>query len=81
MTEFLNNFFGWPTLILILIPIVILVRLFVRTSRWSILKMSLVSISGAILLSSWLFYASIITGNNHGGEWGRAIGQKMADNL
>lgn len=81
MTEFLNNFFGWPTLILILIPIVILVRLFVRTSRWSILKMSLVSISGAILLSSWLFYASIITGNNLGGEWGRAIGQKMADNL
>ena len=81
MIHFLNNFFGWPTLILILIPIVILVRLFVRTSRWSILKMSLVSISGAILLSSWLFYASIITGNNLGGEWGRAIGQKMADNL
>ena len=81
MIHFLNNFFGWPTLILLLIPIVILVRVFVRTSRWSILKMSLVSISGTILLSTWLFYASIITGNNLGGEWGRAIGQKMADNL
>ena len=81
MNEFLNNFFGWPTLILILIPIVILVRVFVRTSRWSILKMSLVSISGTILLSSWLFYASIITGNNLGGEWGRAMGQRMAENL
>ena len=81
MNHFLNNFFGWPTLILILIPIVILVRVFVRTSRWSILKMSLVSISGTILLSSWLFYASIITGNNLGGEWGRAMGQRMAENL
>ena len=81
MNHFLNNFFGWPTLILLLIPIVILVRVFVRTSRWSILKMSLVSISGTILLSSWLFYASIITGNNLGGEWGRAMGQRMAENL
>ena len=81
MNHFLNNFFGWPTLILLLIPIVILVRVFVRTSRWSILKMSLVSISGTILLSTWLFYASIITGNNLGGEWGRAMGQRMAENL
>ena len=81
MNHFLNNFFGWPTLILLLIPIVILVRIFVRTSRWSILKMSLVSISGTISLSTWLFYASIITGNNLGGEWGRAMGQRMAENL
>ena len=81
MTEFLNNFFGWPTLILLLIPVVILVRLIVRTSRWSILKMSIVAISGTLLLSSWLFYASLITGNNLGGEWGRAMGQRMAENF
>ena len=81
MTQFLNNFFGWPTLILLLIPIVILVRIFVRTSRWSILKMSCIAISGTLLLSSWLFYASLISGNNLGGEWGRILGQRMAENL
>ena len=81
MTQFLNNFFGWPTLILLLIPIVILVRIFIRTSRWSILKMSCIAISGTLLLSSWLFYASLITGNNLGGEWGRFLGQRMAENL
>ena len=81
MTEFLNNFFGWPTLILLLIPVVILVRLIVRTSRWSIIKMSIVAISGTLILSSWLFYASLITGNNLGGEWGRAMGQRMAENF
>ena len=81
MTEFLNNFFGWPTLILLLIPVVILVRLIVRTSRWSIIKMNIVAISGTLILSSWLFYASLITGNNLGGEWGRAMGQRMAENF
>ena len=81
MTEFLNNFFGWPTLILLLIPVVILVRLIVRTSRWSILKMSIVTISGTLLLSSWLFFASLISGHNLGGEWGRILGQRMAQNF
>ena len=81
MTEFLNNFFGWPTLILLLIPVVILVRLIVRTSRWSILKMSIVTISGTLLLSSWLFFASLISGHNLGGEWGRILGQWMAQNF
>ena len=81
MNSFLSNFFGWPTLILLLIPIVVLVRIFVRTSRWSIFKMSCIAISGTLLLSSWLFYASLITGNNLGGEWGRAMGQRMAENF
>ena len=81
MHDFLNNFFGWPTLILLLIPIVILVRIFVYTSRWSIFKMSIVSISGTLLISSWLFYSSIITGTNLGGEWGRALGQRLAENF
>ena len=81
MNSFLSNFFGWPTLILLLIPIVVLVRIFVRTSRWSIFKMSCIAISGTLLLSSWLFYASLITGNNLGGEWGRILGQRMADNF
>ena len=81
MNQFLNNFFGWPTLILALIPIVILVRTFVPTSRWSILKMVCIALSGTLLLSSWLFYASLITGNNLGGEWGRIVAQRMAENM
>ena len=77
----INNLFGWPTLILTLIPIAILVRIFVRTSRWSILKVSTISIFGVIISSAWLFYASLITNINLGGEWGRAIGQWMAEKM
>ena len=81
MNEFLNNFFGWPTLILLLIPVVILVRIFVRTSRWSILKVTGVAVFGTLISSAWLFYASLITGINLGGEWGRAVGQWLADKV
>ena len=77
----INNLFGWPTLILTLIPIAILVRIFVRTSRWSILKVSTISIFGVIISSVWLFYASLITNINLGGEWGRAFGQWMAEKM
>jgi hypothetical protein len=81
MNEFLNNFFGWPTLILLLIPVEILVRIFVRTSRWSILKVSGVAVFGTLVSSAWLFYASLITGINLGGEWGKAVGQWLADKV
>lgn len=81
MNEFLNNSFGWPTLILLLIPVVILVRIFVRTSRWSILKVSGVAVFGTLVSSAWLFYASLITGINLGGEWGKAVGQWLADKV
>ena len=81
MNEFLNNFFGWPTLILLLIPVVILVRIFVRTSRWSIPKVSGVAVFGTLISSAWLFYASLITGINLGGEWGKAVGQWLEDKV
>ena len=81
MNEFLNNFFGWPSLILLLIPVVILVRIFVRTSRWSILKVTGIAVSGVLISSAWLFYASLITNVNLGGEWGRAVGQWMAEKV
>lgn len=81
MNEFLNNFFGWPSLILLLIPVAILVRIFVRTSRWSILKVTGIAVSGILISSAWLFYASLITNVNLGGEWGRAVGQWMAEKV
>lgn len=77
----LDTLFGWPTLILALIPLTILVRFFVRTSRWSILKICLVAITGTLILSAWLFYASLITNVNLGGEWGREVGQWMAEKV
>lgn len=81
MTNWLNNFFGWSTLILALIPVAILVRIFVRTSRWSIMKVSAIAISGVIISSAWLFYSSLITNVNLGGEWGREVGQWMAEKV
>lgn len=81
MNEFLNGYFGWPTLIIALIPVAILVRVFVKTSRWSILKVSGISVSGVLILSAWLFYASLITNINLGGDWGRAVGQWMAEKM
>ena len=79
MNEFLNSFFGWPTLILLLIPVSILVRIFVRTSRWSILKVVGITTLGTLIASAWLFYASLITNINLGGEWGKAVGLWLAD--
>ena len=81
MTNWLNNFFGWSTLILALILVAILVRIFVRTSRWSIMKVSAIAISGVIISSAWLFYSSLITNVNLGGEWGREVGQWMAEKV
>lgn len=81
MINFINNFFGWPTLFLTMIPVVILVRILVRTSRWSILKVSSIAITGAIITSSWLFYASLITEVNYGGEWGQSIGRWLAEKM
>ena len=81
MDNILSLLFGWPTLILTLIPIVILVRILVRTSRWSILKVTATAITGAVITSSWLFYASLITNVNYGGQWGQAIGQWLAEKL
>lgn len=81
MTNWLNNFFGWSTLILALIPVAILVRILVRTSRWSILKVTVIVVSGALISSAWLFYASLITNVNLGGAWGREVGQWMAEKV
>jgi S-DNA-T family DNA segregation ATPase FtsK/SpoIIIE len=53
----------------------------VRTSRWSILKVTATAITGAVITSSWLFYASLITNVNYGGRWGQAIGQWLAEKL
>lgn len=81
MNGFLDSLFGWPTLLLVLIPIAVLVRLCVRTSRWSILKVTGISVSGMLILSVWLFYASVVTGRNLGGTLGRDLAMWLSDRL
>ena len=54
---------GWAGFILILIPLALLVRLFVKRSRWSIIRMTIVAIMGVAIVSLWLHYAdSILAG-------------------
>lgn len=54
---------GGAGFILILIPLVLLVRLLVKRSRWSILRMTIVALTGVAIVSLWLHYAdSIVAG-------------------
>lgn len=52
------QYLGWAAWVLALIPLVLLVRFFVKKSRWSILKMILVSLSGVATLS--MHYAGAV---------------------
>ena len=51
---------GWAGFIMILIPLVLLVRLLVKRSRWSILRMTIVALTGVAIVSLWLHYADTI---------------------
>ena len=69
----LFGYLGWSAWALVLIPAVILVRLLVRKSRWSIPKMTVISLTGVAVLSLWLCYA----GQTAGAEpqlWGGKLG-------
>ena len=68
--------FGWATWLLALIPLVLLVRLLVRRSRWSILRISLVSLLGTGIVAVWLAEAGRSAGMEDallGGELGRQM--------
>lgn len=62
----ISQYMGWAAWILLLIPLVILVRLFSRRSRWSILRMVLVSLSGLAVISAWLHFAETTVGAAEG---------------
>lgn len=63
-----------------LIPLVLLVRLLVKRSRWSILRMTLVSLTGVAVLSLWLHYAEMLAGAEPGAYAG-AMGTWLASKL
>ena len=74
------QYLGWSAWVLVLIPLVILVRLLVKNSRWSILKMTAVSLTGTAVLALWLCYAGQVAGADPA-LWGGKLGATLADLL
>lgn len=70
------QYLGWAAWVLALIPLVLLVRLFVKKSRWSILKMVLVSLSGVATLSLWMHYAGAVA--EAPSPWGGKLGETLS---
>lgn len=71
--EYFYQSIGYAAWILLLIPIVFLVRLMVKRSRWSILRMTLVSLTGVAIVSLWLHYAEVLAAvepNSYAGTLG-----------
>lgn len=69
---------GWSAFILLLIPLVLLVRLFVRRSRWSILRVTIVSLVGVAIASLWLHFAETLAGSeplSMGGKLGSHLAE------
>lgn len=58
-------------MILLPIPFVIIVRMLVKKSRWSVLRVTLVSFVGVVVSSLWLHYSEGITGFEVGAMGGK----------
>lgn len=72
------EWFGWSAFILLLIPLALLVRLFVRRSRWSILRITIVSLVGVAIASLWLHFAETLAGSESlsmGGKLGSLLAE------
>ena len=80
MKGMLFQYLGWAAWILLLIPLVLIVRLLVKRSRWSILRMTLVSLSGVAVLALWLHYAETLCTAEPGSMAG-ALGTYLASLL
>lgn len=74
------TYLGQAAWILMLIPLVVLVRLLVRRSRWSILRMTLVSLIGVAVVCLWLHYAEILCAVEPG-RWAGVLGSCLASLL
>ena len=69
----ITQYLGLSVWILLLIPLVLLVRLLVKRSRWSILRMTLISLTGVAVMSLWLHYAEALVSaepNSYAGSLG-----------
>ena len=76
----LSQALGWSAWALLPIPLVLLVRLFLKRSRWSILRVCLVSIAGVAVLALWLHYAWAVSGLESA-SWGGRLGGALSSLL
>ncbi len=60
------QYLGPAAWILLLIPLVLIVRLVSKRSRWSIPRVCLVAVLGVVIVSLWLHYAEAIAGTAAG---------------
>lgn len=80
MMSIAHKYIGVSAVLLLLIPLVIIVRILVKKSRWSILKVSLVSITGVAITVLWLHFAEIASGVDEL-SWSGELGRQIADYL
>lgn len=80
MNETFSNPFGYATWALMLIPLVLIVRLLVKKSRWSILRMTFVALLGAVVGSLWLHMSEAAIGAESG-SLGGTVGTSLAEKL
>lgn len=73
-------YLGWPAFLLLAIPAVILVRLLIKKSRWSIVRVTLVALTGVAVGALWLHFAEGIVGAVPL-SMGGVLGGKLADLL
>ena len=76
----ISHYLGRSAWILLLIPLVLLVRLVSRRSRWSVLRMILVTATGVLAAALWLRYAELAAGAAEGAFGGR-LGLALAGKL
>lgn len=80
MMTIVQRYMGISAALLLMIPLVIIVRILVKKSRWSVLKISLISMTGAAVLALWLHFAEIATGAE-ALSWSGELGRLLADYL
>ena len=71
---------GWAAWILLLIPLVLLVRLVSKRSRWSVLRIISVSVLGVVIVSTWIHYIEPVIGVDPGIGSGR-LGTYLSGHL
>ena len=80
MIETILQYLGWSFVALVPIPIVLLVRLLVRRSRWSVLRVTFVSLIGVAVAALWLHYLEGIS-EVEPGTLGGLLGVKLSGYL
>ncbi|MBP3257376.1 MAG: DNA translocase FtsK [Bacteroidales bacterium] len=74
----LYELFGEASWLLLYIPVALLVRLLVKRSRWSVLRVTVVSLLGVVVADIWLLYIERALGVEPGALCGR-IGKTISE--